>query len=114
MVYEKFIKLLEKYVNKFDKKDKFHLSGYNNASFDNEFLRNFFKRNNDNYFGSWFFSDSLDVMILASFKLMKERHLLEDFKLKTVAKHFGIAVDENRLHEAGYDVELTMQIFNKL
>ena len=36
-VYSKLIVLLSKYVDKFDKKDKFHLVGYNNASFDNPF-----------------------------------------------------------------------------
>jgi len=66
-VYSKIITMLSKYVDKFNKKDKFHLAGYNNASFDNPFFRAFFVQNNDFYFGSWFWSDCIDVMVLASY-----------------------------------------------
>ena len=103
--------MLGKYVDKFNKKDKFHLVGYNNASFDNQFFRAFFTQNNDVYFGSWFWADSLDVMVLAANHLRKERARLVDFKLKTVAAHLGIEVDESRLHDAEYDIDLTYQIF---
>ena len=82
-VYSKIITMLSKYVDKFDKKDKFHLVGYNNASFDNPFFRAFFVQNNDVYFGSWFWSDSIDIMVLASFKLRNVRHELVDFKQKS-------------------------------
>jgi DNA polymerase-3 subunit epsilon len=118
-VFNKLISILSKYVNKFDKKDKFHLVGYNNSSFDNQFLRAFFVQNNDNYFGSWFWSDSIDVMILASNKLMQvgSRSKMIDFKQSSVAKYFGIKVDESKLHDAEYDIDICIQIFkfiNKL
>ena len=38
-VYGKLVALLARYVNKYNKTDKFFLVGYNNASFDNQFLR---------------------------------------------------------------------------
>lgn len=41
-VYQEFVAMLGKYVDKFNKKDKFFLVGYNNAAFDNQFLRGFF------------------------------------------------------------------------
>lgn len=41
-VYTEFTKMLGKYVGKFDKKDKFFTVGFNNAAFDNQFLRAFF------------------------------------------------------------------------
>ena len=63
-VYKSFVAMLDKYVDKFNKKDKFFLVGYNNASFDNPFLRKFFEDNGDKYFGSWFWSNSIDVMVL--------------------------------------------------
>lgn len=113
-VYSKIITMLSKYVDKFDKKDKFHLIGYNNASFDNQFFRAFFVQNNDVYFGSWFWSDSIDVMIMASFKLRKVRHELVDFKQSTVAKFLGIEIDESKLHDAKYDIEICIKIFNML
>lgn len=65
-VYVKFVNMLSKYVDKFDKKDKFFLVGYNNAAFDNHFLKAFFVQNGDNYFYSWFWVNSIDVMVLST------------------------------------------------
>lgn len=104
--------MLAKYVDKFNKKDKFFLVGYNNASFDNQFLRGFFLQNGDNYFGSWFWSNSIDVMVLASNKLVERRAEMENFKLSTVAKFLGIQVSEDNLHDAFYDIYLTKAIFD--
>lgn len=110
-VYLQFTKMLAKYVNKFDKRDKFFLVGYNNASFDNQFLRAFFVQNGDNYFGSYFWSSSLDVMVLATKHLMNERHNMKDFKLSTVASFAGIKIDESKLHDAEYDINITRQLY---
>lgn len=111
IVYIKIAETLAKYVDKYNRSDKFHLVGYNNASFDNQFFRAFFTQNDDKYFGSWFWADSLDVMVLASNRLRKVRAELKDFKLKTVAEFLGIPVVEERLHDAEYDLELTHEIF---
>ena len=97
-------------VSKFDKADKMHLCGYNICAFDNKFLRELFIRNNDKFFGSYFWSDSIDVFALASNYLMHERHLMPNFKQATVADWLGIEVDQSRLHEAMYDLELCSQI----
>lgn len=106
--------LLSKYVDKFNKKDKFFLCGYNNASFDNSFFRAFFVQNGDNYFGSWFWSSSIDAMVLASQFLIDKRSEMIDFKQSTVAKFLGIEVDETKLHDAEYDVNLMVQIYKKV
>jgi len=113
-IHGKLTDMLSKHCDKFDKTDKLFLIGYNNASFDNDFLRAFFKQCNDNYFGSWFWSSSIDVMVLASEALKNKRHTMIDFKLKTVARELGIAVDEGKLHDAAYDIELTRQIYHTL
>ena len=114
IVYKRFINILAKYIDKFDKKDKFFLCGYNNAGFDDKFLRSFFEQNNDSYFGSWFWQSSLDVYILSTHFLLAEYADLNDFKLATVARHLGIAVEENSLHDALYDVNLTREIYKIL
>ena len=111
-VYKTFVDMLSKYVDKFNKKDKFFLVGYNNAAFDNQFLRGFFLQNNDKYFGSWFWSNSIDVMVLASNKLANKRHDMENFKLSTVAKFIGIDVQDDKLHDAMYDIDLTKSIYD--
>jgi DNA polymerase-3 subunit epsilon len=109
-VYNELILMLSKYVNKFDKSDKFFLCGYNNASFDNQFFRNFFNCAGDKYFGSWFWSNSFDCMVLATPKLAEKRSQMENFKLSTVAKNLGIEIDETKLHDAEYDIYLTYEI----
>jgi len=114
LAYKEFTNLLSKYVDKFDKRDKFFLAGFNNAWFDNEFLRRFFERNGDKYFGSWFWANSIDVFILAAPRLMYKRADMADFKLKTVAKALGLEVDESRLHDAQYDIELTAQMYFRI
>lgn len=113
--YKLFVSIISKYVDKYDKKDKFHLVGYNNASFDNQFLRAFFVQNGDDYFGSWFWSSTIDVMVLAAHRLMHKRHEMKDFKLSTVASQFeNIEIDEAMLHDAMYDIQLTQQIYHNL
>jgi DNA polymerase-3 subunit epsilon len=110
-VYMKLTQLLAKYVDKFNKADKFFLAGYNNASFDNQFLRGFFLQNGDQYFGSWFWANSIDVMVLASQFLIEERPEMENFKLATVAKQLGIVTEDEKLHDASYDIKLTRAIY---
>lgn len=110
--YRCFIEMLSKQINKFDKTDKAYLAGWNNAAFDNGFLRAFFERNNDQFFGSWFWSNPLDVMILASQSLIDVRETLPNFKLMTVAEYLLQSIDESKLHDATYDIELTRNIYN--
>lgn len=112
-VYLKLIKMMSKYVDRYSKFDKFHLVGYNNRGFDDNFFRAFFVQNLDDYFGSWFWSDSIDVLVLASQKLKDVRSKMENFKQMTVARQFGMEVDDSKLHDAQYDIELCMFIYKK-
>lgn len=114
LVYSKLTALLGKYVNKFDKKDKFFAVGYNIASFDMNILREFFVLNNDLYFGSWFWSVPLDCMVLAQVFLANVRPDMANFKQGTVAKKLGIDVDDSQLHDALYDIYICRSIFKKL
>jgi hypothetical protein len=36
---------------------------------------------------------------------------LTNFKLSTVARHCGISVDDKRLHDSLYDIELTRELW---
>ncbi len=111
--FKKFIEVLENHVDRYDKEDKFHFVGYN-ASFDANHLRAWFKKNDDNYFGSWFWNPPLDAMTFAAVGLMRRRRELPDFKLTTVAQSLGIEVEEADAHDAVYDVNITRQIFRML
>lgn len=42
---------------------------------------------------------------------MRERASLVNFKLMTVAKYLGHDVEEDKLHDALYDIELTEKIY---
>lgn len=109
--YKRFLTILEKYINVFNKNDKLFLIGYNIHAFDIPFLRTFFLRNKNKYFGSYFHHPSIDVMLLVSYFSMSQRENLPNFKLATIAKSLGISVDEERLHMALYDVAVTRDIF---
>jgi DNA polymerase-3 subunit epsilon len=111
-IFQEFRRTLEKHVKKFDNEDKMTLVGYNNMHFDNEFLRQWFLDCGEKYFGSYFWSNSIDVMSEASRVLINLRPLMPNFKLGTVAKTLGIAVSEEDLHDGLYDVRLTYKILS--
>ena len=112
--YNIIIKLVSKYVDRYNRAYKFFLIGYNNQGFDNNFFRAFFLHNRDDYFGSYFWSNSIDVMVLAAQMLMKDRPKMIDFKQGTVATYLGIKVDETKLHDAEYDTYILRQIYAKV
>lgn len=112
-VYQKFIRLLEQHVDKYNRNDKFHFIGYN-ARFDADHLRAWFKKNGDKYYGSWFYFPPIDVMNLAAVSLMHERSKLPDFKLTTVAKVCGLDFDPAGAHDALFDIKLTERLFWKV
>ena len=113
-VYKQFSDLLCSYVNRFDKTDKFVIVGYNNSKFDDNFLRTFFENSGDKFYGSMFWWPSIDVAILAMNLVKEHRSKFENFKLQTVAAFFGIDIEEDKLHDALYDVYLTREIFKKI
>jgi len=108
-----FINLLNRYVDKYDKKDKFHFIAYN-ARFDDDFLRAFFRKNVNLYYGAYFFFPPLDVMDKAAWEFKEIRASLPNFQLGTIAKFLKIEIDENRLHDALYDIETTMNVYKRL
>jgi DNA polymerase-3 subunit epsilon len=113
-VHAKFVTMLDKYVNKYDKTDKFFLVGYNNAHFDNPFLRQWFVDNGNKYFGSYFWSNSFDCMVLATATLAEKRATMPDFKQATVAAALGVVIESEKLHDASYDIELCHAIYDKV
>lgn len=109
--YEKFIYMLDGHINKYDPGDKFYFVGYNSQTFDTQFIREFMNAHDNPYYGSYFWHPSIDVMQLVAYAAVGQRNKFVDFKLGTVAKSFGIELDESRLHDALYDVELTREVF---
>lgn len=112
--FEKFIKFLDKHVDRFNKIDKIMLVGFNSLHFDIDFLRQWFSDNGNKFFGAYFWSNSIDVLSEASRYLTNYRPAMLNFKLGTVAKTLGIETNENELHDGLYDVKITFKIFNKI
>ena len=112
--FSQLLQILDRYVEKYDRTDKFFIAGYNIAAFDVPFLRKFFTRNGNNYFGSYFWSVPLDVIILAEAKLMNVRSSMENFRQGTVARQLGIDIQEANLHDALYDVDVCYEIYKRI
>ena len=110
--YKVFVDTLGKHVDKYDKQDKYHFVAYN-AHFDNSFVRAFMSACGDNYFGSWFRSNNIDVMVVAGQTLKEERHLMKNFKLATVVEHLKIGV-QGDVHDALHDIRLTRELYKQV
>lgn len=111
-IHDALSELLGDDVDKFDKRDKYFFVGYN-ARFDADFVRAFFEKCGDVYFGSWFYFPPIDVMNLAAARLMDKRSQMPNFKLATVAGMFDLK-PEGDLHDAFTDIRLTKRLFDKL
>ena len=108
--FKEFSQTLAKFVDKYDKTDKFVWIGQN-PEFDVRFVRALFKEHNDNYFGSWFDSRPADTITLAVAAKVKGLIKPENFKLATLAAEFGIQFDA---HDALADVRATRQVWQRL
>ena len=111
-VHQQFCEIMQEFVDKYDSKDKFSFIAYN-AGFDMDFLRSWFGKCGDKYFGSWFWFPYIDVMTLAYNSLLKERPEMTNFKLGTVADKMGLELEKTKLHDALYDVKLAMMLYKQ-
>lgn len=107
-----FVQMFPAHVDRYDKRDKCFFAGYNGI-FDLNFLHAFFKKCGDPYFGSYVWWPSIDVSVMAGHALMSVRHELPNFRLETVAAHFGIQ-PEGEAHDAMTDIRMTMEIYRRL
>lgn len=111
VIFDSLKQSLAEHVDPYNKQDKFFMIGYNILTFDDIVLRRFFKNNNDNYYGSWFWYPPVDVMAVCADVLMSRRISMPNFRLDTVAQYMGVNVEQNKLHNAMYDVKITREIF---
>jgi len=104
--HKKLINILGKYVNQYDRNDKYQFAGYNNT-FDIQFMQGFFKKCGDKYFGSWIDYHRLDPQVLLQFLHLKGDIDLSNYKLETVAEYLGIKINA---HNALSDIKATREI----
>ena len=110
-VYKQFINLLDKYIDKYDRTDKFIVAGYN-VRFDVDILKAFFQRHGNNFLFSYLDSSMLDPLYsIRLLQIAKVLPVLENNKLETWCKHFGI---EFSAHDSLEDIEATKKLIGKL
>lgn len=109
-VYRDLLSVLGKYCDKFDRNDKFYIVGYN-VRFDVDFLYNFFKKNNDKYFGSWFNWKLIDPLPILHWMEYRGKIKLENYKLGTVCEHYGIEIEA---HDAMSDIIATRKLLSTI
>ena len=110
-VYKQFINTLDKYIDKYDRTDKFIVAGYN-VRFDVDILKAFFQRHGNNFLFSYLDSSMLDPLYLIRLLQIAEiLPVLENNKLETWCKHFGI---ELKAHDSLEDIEATKKLIGKL
>ena len=105
--HAEFKAILEKYVDKYDKSDKFYIVGQN-IPFDYGLLDKWFKNCGDDYLYSYINYDKVDLVALTAAFKVAGIHDFENVKLETVAKKFGI---EFKAHDAAADIDVTRQVF---
>lgn len=107
IAYKELVSIFDKYVDRYDRNDKFIPSGFN-VRYDVDFLYQFFKKNNDNYCFSWISGYPFDIYSLAVglhyFGFVPKT---KNFKLETLAEYFGV---ELNAHDSLSDVKATREL----
>lgn len=109
LAFNTFKTHLGKYVDPYDKQDKFVPAGYF-VKFDLDFLRSYFRKMKDKYFGSWFTSVFIDVQTFVAMEVTAGRLSLPNYKLGTVC---GVCQIEINAHDALSDIKATRMIYER-
>lgn len=109
-LYQAFTRMIGKYIDKYDRMDKFTPAGQN-VPFDTGFLKCFFEKCGDKYYGSWMNWRHIDLLPVVRFMRYAGKINLENDKLETIAGHFGITFDA---HDAMADIETTRQLIHMI
>ena len=105
--YEQLLKIFDKYVYKFNKKDKFIPAGYN-VAFDVNFLFEFFKKQKNLYCGSYLNYHKIDPLPVLLMLSLKGTLKLDSFKLVDVCKALEIPLLD--AHDAMADIKATRDL----
>ena len=114
LAHKQLINIFSKYINRYNRNDKFIIAGHN-VKFDFDFLVEFFNKNNDKYLGSWIeyqFSSCIDTLPLVQIMRFKDVINVENCRLVTASKEFDI--DLSNAHNALADIRATRELFYKI
>lgn len=107
IMYPKLLKEFGRHIDKYKKSDKMYPAGFN-VRFDVDFLNDFFKKNNDVYYGSWFNWKSIDALPILNWLDLTGKVHLEKRTLTDACKYFGI--DLGQAHVALNDIRATREL----
>lgn len=113
LAYKELVDIFAKYIDKFNKEDKFVIAGQN-VKFDIDVLNRFFKRHNDNYLGSFLnFKQVFDTLsVYTALEIAEVVPKLDNHKLETLCKTFGVEL--SNAHNSLADVRATKAVGDKL
>lgn len=113
-VHDKLEADMAMYVDRYERSDKFKLSGYN-VRFDFDFLKRLWEESGDKYLGAWIqFGQFVDPFgAVPIWQLAGIVPSLPNLKLATVAGAFGVT-DVDGAHDALEDLHMTRKIVNAM
>ena len=113
IVYRDFVAILDKYIDKYDKTDKFLVAGFN-VNFDINIIKALFLRNHNSFLDSYIESAAfvLDPMQIVTF--LQEAQVLPKLannKLGTLCEYFNIKFEA---HDSMEDIIATKALIKKM
>ncbi len=110
--YKEFISTLDPFIDRYNKKDKLWMLGFN-IGFDERMLRSWFTKAGDKFFGSWFHWPAIDVaQIFAALCMENLVEKPDRMKLISCCEAMGLGWDEEEAHDALYDINKTKELFD--
>jgi DNA polymerase-3 subunit epsilon len=107
--FKKIQEFLCKHCDKYSKSDKYVMAGYR-IGFDDSFLRKFWEKNGDKFYGSFFHNATIDVTTYVA-ELISMGLRLPNYKLKTICDHYGVSLIN--AHNAMADIVATRDLYYK-
>ena len=116
IAHDTLVSELDLFIDKFNRKDKAFLIGWDNRRLDDLFFQAWFQQVEDPYFFSWFWPSSIDVSVLATQKLIQKVDSVGDLTIQNVANALSIeskdSIDPDK--DPTYKVDLIMAIYKNL
>jgi len=108
--YNNIVTIFDRYVDKYDRNDKFLVCGYN-VRFDIDFLKEFFVKNGNDYLFSYFGQIRDPLPVIQYLSSMGKINTINN-KLSTMCEYFGI--DIKNAHDAMADIKATKSLIKKI
>lgn len=109
--YFQLLAFLDRNCDKYNREDKMYPGGYN-VRFDLDFLQEFFRACGSRYgigtYINWRYLDPLPLLYIKDYLGVIA---LQDYKLETVCRRYGITIDA---HDALSDIRATRELARKL